>query len=111
MKTTKLISAVLLVLIGLTMFSCDDPGVAYSRLNGDEQNLPEELRGLKVYSVSLGEGNFIKVAVLGNQTSSTYQVGKVQETTVVVNKDHFNERVIVAKEIIMENDSLILIHK
>ncbi len=90
--------------------SCDDAGVTYKRLNGDEQNLPDELKGLKIYSVSIGSMSDVKVAVLdGKINSTTYQVGKNQETTVIVNKQ--NGRLIEVSQILVENDSVIVCRK
>lgn len=110
MKTIKVFAIVFLLFMAI---SCgDDAGVTKQRLQGNEQQLPDELKGLKVYVVSTGGGNYVKVAVLGDQVnSSTYQVGKIQETTIVIRKDHYDERQIEVKEILMENDSLMLVRK
>jgi len=90
--------------------SCDDAGVTSKRLNGDEQNLPDELKGLKIYSVSTGNLDYVKVAVLdGKINSTTYQVGKVQESTVIVNKQ--NGKLIEVSQILVENDSMIVCRK
>ena len=90
--------------------SCDDAGVTSKRLNGDEKNLPDELKGLKIYSVSTGCGDYVKVAVLdGKINSTTYQVGKLQETTVIVNKQ--NGKLIEVSQILVENDSVIVCRK
>jgi hypothetical protein len=109
MKTIKAFAIVFLLFMAV---SCDDPGVTYNKLQGNEANLPDELKGLKVYAVSTGNGDYVKVAVLnGEVNSSTYMVGKTHQTTIVVRKDHYDERQIEVKEILMENDSLMLIRK
>lgn len=101
----------LLSILGLfTLLACTPQGTTTTRLNGDEKTLPNELKGLKVYSVSLGGGNYVKVAVLNNNTNSTtYREGKVDKTIIVVDKR--NQKVINVEDIIMENDSLIICRK
>lgn len=112
MKTQKLIrniSYILLAIVILTA-SCEDAGVTSKRINGDELNLPEELKGLKIYSVSIGGGDYVKVAILdGNVNSTTYPVGKIQRSTLIINKK--NNKLIEIKEILIENDSLIVCRK
>jgi hypothetical protein len=94
----------------LTLTSCEDKGVTRQTLTGDESNLPAELKGLKVYRVSCGEGEYVKVAVLNNQAiSTTYQSGKHQQSVIIVNKE--NPRTINVESIISENDSIIVIKK
>lgn len=103
-----------LLLVGLMLVltvSCGEKGVSRQKLTGFESNLPDELRGLKVYSVNDGALSYIKVAVLNGQINSvTYPVGKTQETTIMVNKNG-QDRVIHAREILSENDSIIVIRK
>jgi hypothetical protein len=108
----KAIKFLLITLILVTITSCQPAGETTVRLTGEEQNLPDELKGLKVYTVSIGEGNYVKVAVLNGQVnSSTYSEGKSQHTTVVINKDRYNERVIEVEEILSETDDIIVIKK
>ena len=102
----KKILSTLVLLFLLT--SCEDKGVTYQKLTGDEPNLPAELKGLKVYSVSTGD-DFVKVAILNNQAiSTTYQYGKIQKSVIIVNKD---ARTINVESIISENDSIVVIKK
>jgi hypothetical protein len=102
-----LLFTVLLLAIG-----CADPGVTTKELSGDETNLPEELKGLKVYSVSCGEGSYVKVAVLNGQlNSATYSEGKTTQTTIIINKGEYNEKTIYAKEILSETKEIIVIRK
>jgi hypothetical protein len=108
MKKLLLIAVLFMVLT----ISCEDPGITTKQLNGDESELPEELKGLKVYSVSCGEGNYVKVAVFGEQVNSlTYSEGKTTETTIIVNKGEYNERTIYVKEILSETDDIIVLRK
>lgn len=100
----------LALILALTLLSCEDKGVTRQTLTGDESNLPAELKGLKVYRVSCGEGDYVKVAVLNHQAiSTTYQSGKHQQSVILVNKE--TERTINVESIISENDSIIVIKK
>jgi hypothetical protein len=101
----------LLSILGLfTLLACSPEGTTETRLNGDEKTLPNELKGLKVYSVSLGNGDHVKVAVLNNNiNSTTYREGKVDKNIIVV--DRRSQKVINVEDIIMENDSLIICRK
>jgi hypothetical protein len=107
---TKFFIAVLLLVVVTTC--CLNKGEASQNLNGDENELPDELKGLKVYTVGIGNLNNVRVAVLNGEINSlTYTEGKATKTTIIINKDRYNKRTIVAKDIVMENDSLILIRK
>src|ERR1035437_4387076 len=107
MKTFKLFSLILLITI---LFSCDgEKGKTTQTLNGDEQGLPDELKGMKLYYVSLGNnGSGIYVAKLPNNAINavSYLQGKTQITTIII-----NNRTIVAKEIIAETADIIVIRK
>jgi hypothetical protein len=103
----KILLALILL---LTLTSCEDKGVTRQTLTGDESNLPQELKGLKVYRVSCGEGDYVKVAVINHQAiSTTYQNGKHPQSVILVNKE--TERTINVESIISENDSIIVIKK
>ena len=96
--------------IALLTISCEDKGVTRQSLTGDESTLPQELTGLKVYRVSCGEGEYVKVGILNNQViSTTYQAGKVQQSVILVNKEV--ARTINVESIISDNDSIIVIKK
>ena len=88
--------------------SCKERGVASKIVNGNEETLPDELKGLKIYTVSVGCGNYVKVAVLNDKINST-TYGKHQQSTIIINKQSGN--LIEVKEILMENDSLIVCRK
>lgn len=102
----------LLFALILVFTSCEDAGVTHLRLNGDVNNLPPELKDLKVYSVSLGGGDWVKVGIINNNVNSmTYAVGKTIESVIIINNGSTAKRVINAKQIISENDSIIVIRK
>jgi hypothetical protein len=110
----------LLLVVGFSLLftSCEDKGLTRQTLTGDESTLPAELKGLKVYTVSTGEGNYVKVAVLNNQAvSTTYQSGKHSQSVVLVNKEvefgagQITTRTINVESIISENDSILVIKK
>lgn len=93
--------------------SCSTKGESTQYLNGTETNLPPELQGLKVYDVAINDGGtWIKVALLPGYISTpvTYQSGKQHITTIVLQKAN-EQRTILAKEIISENDSIIVLKK
>ena len=102
----------LILLIALITVSCIKRGESIQRLDGSETNLPDELKGLKVYVVGTGDGEAVKVAILNGQiNSATYTSGKTTQTTIILNKDRYNERTIEADKILFENDEMILIKK
>lgn len=98
------------VLLCAVLTSCQDAGVTSKRLTGEEQNLPDELKGLKVYWVSTGNGRGVNVAILNGQiNSTTYQVGKTKQSTIILNKQNGN--LIEVRQILVENDSVIVCRK
>ncbi len=100
----------ILFCIALLTISCQDKGVTRQTLTGEERTLPPELKGLKVYNVSCGEGVYVKVAILNNQAvSTTYKSGKHQQSVILVNKE--TPRTINVESVISENDSIIVIKK
>ena len=105
MKLKLKLSIITLVIVGLT--SCDDPGTTQLRLNGNESNLPDELKGLKIYSVATDGGHYVKVAILNNQINST--TCKHTQSLILVNKQ--DNKLIEVSSVLMENDSLIICRK
>jgi hypothetical protein len=98
--------------LSLLMTSCRDAGTTDLYVHGGELALPEELKGLKIYAVSDGYGNRVKVAVFQGQVVGTrYQSGKYQYDAVNVYKDDGTSRSYPASNIIVENDSMIVIRK
>lgn len=108
MKNLKVIT--ILFAFSILIFSCQSPGMTTKKLDGDENLLPEELRGLRVYNVSLNDGNSVKVAILNNELNSITGIkGKRNESTIILNTETRNT--IEVKEILMENDTLIIFRK
>jgi hypothetical protein len=107
MKYTFLI----LLVVSITLSSCYEAGTTSTELIGNEQNLPEELKGLKIYTVSTGDLGSVKVGLLDNArtTSLTYSEGKYRESFILVEKN--TGRTIPVGEIISENDSIIVCKK
>ena len=104
----KKILSILILLLTLT--SCEDKGITQQWLSGDESTLPAELKGLKVYRVSCGEGEYVRVGILNNQViSTTYTSGKTHQSIIIVNKE--TTRTINVESIISENDSIVVIKK
>ena len=103
----------ILLAIVLIFQSCLDKGETRVQLQGTESNLPPELKGLKIYTVSTGPMSEINVAVLnGHIAGEQYKEGKNDAYVTVINPaDSTNVRIITAKSIISENDSIIVIKK
>jgi hypothetical protein len=104
-KNMKLISIVIVSL--LFLFGCKDKGVSEVELSGFENNLPAELKGLRVYNVSTGNGGYIKVAILNNSPVVT----KIDSHITIIMGKNVKDRIIYAKQIISETDSIIVIKK
>ena len=110
MKKSKIIISLYAFASLLFFASCTESGVTSQSLTGNEDNLPNELKGLKVYWVSTGNGGGVNVAVLNGQVNSTtYQSGKTTQSVVIVNKQ--NGKLIEVSQILVENDSLIVCRK
>ena len=100
----------LLLLVSLLFISCQEAGVTSQSLSGSEQTLPDELKGLKVYNVSIGSGGYVKVAVLNNGiNSTTYKSGKTHKSIITVYSNTTQE--FQKEDIISENDSIIVLRK
>ena len=102
-----------IMLISFIMVSCLEKGEVMQTLTGGEETLPDELKGLKVYRVGTGDGEIISVAVLNGQTVGTrYKSGKNDAYVAIVNDEVTQTQTqIFAKEIISENDSIIVLRK
>lgn len=113
MKNTKFKIIIIVAIAAMSLAACKKSGTTIQKLYGTEEALPQELKGLKVYTVHLDEnGNTVMVAILDNDINSvTYREGKQDKTAIVINKDSYDERIIIAKEVVMENDSLMVIKK
>lgn len=109
MKKIKILS-IICVILTMTLLSCKDPGVTNQTLIGSEEGLPEELKGLKIYNVSTGGGNYVKVAIIDEKINSlTYQVGKTTQSVIFLNKE--DNKTYEVSQVLMENDSLIVFRK
>lgn len=110
MKKINLILFNILCVLSLCLVSCEEEkGTTTEQLDGDERHLPEELKGLKVYSVKTEHG-YIKVAFLnGKINSTTYNVDKTEESTILLERP--NVQTIEIEEVLMENDSMVLCRK
>jgi hypothetical protein len=109
MKKITLVLGVLLLAIAFS--SCEDAGTTRNTLNGAEEKLSQELKGLKIYDMSTGSGSYVKVAVLnGAVNSTTYSVGKSHQSTIIINNQNTG-KVINIESIISENDSIIVAKK
>lgn len=104
-----IINLFLTILVAGLLVSCGVPGTSNQTLNGNEQYLPEELKGLKVYSICTSEG-YINVALFnGNVNSIMQQSGKTQVNTILLNNS--NNKIIPIDKIILENDSIVVASK
>lgn len=102
-----------MAIVVTTFICCITPGQTTQSLTGNEQNLPEELKGLKVYTVAVSEASTMKIAVLKNQVIATQEVnGKDVNDVVIINEGTSgNKRVIEVSEIVSENDDIIVCRK
>lgn len=112
----KKVKNVLLLMLMLLAFSCKEKGVTSTELSGFETNLPTELKGLKVYRISVGDLEYVRIGVLNGEVNSVgYPAGKVEGTTILLHKRDSNGamsvRPLFVKEITFENDSVIVILK
>ena len=109
MKTVKILLSVLV----LFLFSCSNGGRVYSALEGDENYLPNELKGLKVYEVRTNDGGFVKVAILNNNVNSVNSYNSAmkrhESTIIIVAKE--DKKIIEVNHILLENDSVIVCKK
>lgn len=98
------------LLASTVLVSCYAPGTTELKLNGDEPNLPEELKGLKVYTVSTNNGGYVRVGILDQKAvSTTYRSGKTLQSFILLNKQ--NGKMIEVKEVLSETDSIIVCKK
>ena len=98
------------MLVAVFFVGCENAGTTRQQLSGNESELPEELKGIKIYRVATGNGGSVKVAILnGNINSTTYKQGKTKQSTIIVNKQ--NRKLIEVKEVLIENDSVLVCRK
>lgn len=108
---TALIIMSLLVLCALLLAACAPVGETRQKLSGFEQNLPDEIKGLKVYRVIVDDANnYVYVGILNNQINSVSGYnGKTLTSTILVNPN--NQDVIQIKQVLVNNDSIIVCRK
>jgi hypothetical protein len=102
MKQSILLMAAILIGGLVLINACTQKGQVTPYLVGTE-NLPDDLKGLKVYSVGVSEGTSVFVAVLDGKVNSVTTQGKHPQTTIMVDASK--------EKIIYETDSLILLKK
>lgn len=104
---------VILILLLFIVASCNEAGNTSQSLNGNEANLPEELKGMKVYTVATGNLSTIEVAVLNDKIiGESYPQGKTQEHVLLIHSDETRRiRTINVSEIVSETDSIIVCKK
>jgi hypothetical protein len=97
--------------------SCTDSGTTSLKLNGTEEKLPDELKGLKIYNVVVDNSD-IKVAILDEKINSLYssrRVGKRKIDNNVIIVHHIEEgkrpRSIEVTSVLFEDDSIVLCRK
>lgn len=101
----KKISLLLALLALLLAAACSNPRETSVENEELQSNLPQELKGLKVYTVYLKDGNYIKIAVLNNNIVATdQQNGEVRNQNAIINQTDLNK-------VIFENDSIMIIRK
>ena len=104
--TKGLIAFIIFAFILLFITCCEPVGTSNLVITGKEETLPDALMGLKVYKVATEYG-YIYVAVNDKINSITYQNGDDTQTMIILD----DNKVIYAKQIIWENDSIIIIRK
>jgi len=87
----------------LSLISCNDSGVSKIPLSGNEENVPEEIKGIKVFKVALSDGDFIKVVVLENDLDKSISTKSSNKNTILIAKKKY--------KIISENDSILVLKK
>lgn len=106
---------IFLLIFTIILFSCDDKKGDTTQVFNGTENLPEEIKGFKLYWVKTSDGFAASGVYIGflegyNTTSLTYQSGKTNTSVILVT--HKNEiKTILVKEILVENDSIIVIKK
>ena len=107
----KIVRILSILVIVISMFSCGKAG-DIRKYYVDDSKLPIELQGLKVYTVCYADEQWIRIAVLNDKINSiSHDEGTNNRTTVTTVVVSSSNRIINAREIISENDSIIVIRK
>ena len=114
MKPYKYLALLPIILLG-ALLSCGAPGDSELILSDGiaQGKLPEELKGLKIYSVCIRDGQDVKIAVLDGKISTLSDFsGKTEKHTITLTKvEAVDNYSIPIKEIISETDSIIVARK
>ena len=99
----------LLIVIVFCLSSCLEKGETKQRLNGDENTLPNELKGVKVYNLGVGDGDMIYVGLLNgySSVSTQWRSGKYTYNAILFQKNNSVQNIEIS-EIISINDSIIV---
>jgi hypothetical protein len=90
----------LFCLVGLALVSgCNTRGRASLEIEGNEPNLPAELRGIRVWNLDVGHGERVRISILNSSVSTTYYTKEGVITSTV------------ERDVLWENDSLMLVRK
>ena len=105
-----------LLLVLFSIYSCGKKGDTNQIMYGTESSLPPELKGFKLYYVKtsddfLSSGIYVGLLNDFKTQSINYQSGKTSINIVLLSSENNNFRTIVYKEILVENDSIIVIKK
>lgn len=109
----KLVFALVIATISWSITSCTESKTDVTQMKVKDEDLPNELRGIKFYRVYTENGASFVLATTPTQTAVTkYKAnGIVDSRTVgILESDSLSnkQRLIEIKEIISENDSVIV---
>jgi hypothetical protein len=108
MKNLYLIFFLITIALMPIIISCVEPGTVDLIDTGKIEG-----KNIKIYSYWYAKGYNVKLAFIEDEINSvTYSVGKHEETVILVNSNENVKSVqTITGNIIMENDSMILIKK
>lgn len=90
---------------------CEPAGVS-TVIEMDVKYLPEHLKDMKVYTVSIGDGQYVYVAEMNSTINSVCTTGKGSKATLILDKGFsMSQREIEIKSVILENDTMIIARK
>lgn len=102
---------ILLLMLMLLAFGCENKGESKLILEGSQTNIPE-LKSLKVWSISLGGFDNVKIGILNDQP---FTIERQDNVNIALHTKQINNttevRIIRGNGIIFENDSIIMIRK
>lgn len=97
----------------LFLISCTPAGNTKVTLSGEETALPPELKGLKIYTISTGGIDYVKVGVLEGYSSinTTYPVGKTTQSFILLRKSNQPIQLIEISEILSDVNGILTARK